>query len=128
MRRLGERLFKNSEEPLKGWGDKVYLKGRAGKLYRVLTTYLLTSLKYAYYDEDDNLVYNRKRVREELGITARQERYYLEKLRRRGYLKRLIVKRNGKIRVYYTYTPRAISFFESIREALKVLDYAESDN
>jgi len=101
---------------------------RRGKLYRVLTTYLLTSLKYAYYDEDDNLVYDRRRVREELGITSRQERYYLEKLRREGYLKRVLIKRYGKIRVYYTYTPRAISFFNSFKEALKVLDYAESDN
>ena len=106
----------------------MYRRGREGKLYRVLTTYLLTSLKYAYYDEDDNLVYDRRRVREELGITSRQERYYLEKLRREGYLKRVLIKRYGKIRVYYTYTPRAISFFNSFKEALKVLDYAESDN
>ena len=106
----------------------MYRRGREGKLYRVLTTYLLTSVKYAYYDEDDNLVYDRRRVREELGITSRQERYYLRELRREGYLKQLLIKRNGIVRVYYTYTPRAISFFNSFKEALKVLDYAKSDN
>jgi len=104
----------------------MYRRGRAGKLDRVLTTYLLTSVMYAYFDEDNNLiVYDRRKVRKELGITARQERYYLRELRREGFLKRVLVKRGGKVRVYYTYTPRAISFFESIRRALEGLPREE---
>ena len=95
----------------------MYRRGGTGKLDRVLTTYLLTSVMYAYFDEDNNLIlYDRRRVREELGITSRQERYYLRELRREGYLKRVLIKQRGKVRVYYTYSPHIRVFSMSFRE------------
>ena len=83
---------------------------------RVLTTYLITTAKYAYRDED-NLVYDRRRVKEEIGITTRQERYYLSILRREEYLKPIYKKCSEKVRVFYTYRSKVLSFFRNIIDA-----------
>ena len=80
--------------------------------------YLLTTTKYAYRDEDDIIIYDRRRVREELGISARLERYYLKLLRKKNYLKEVIKFNNGKVRVFYTYTPKALEFFRNLRNSL----------
>ena len=80
--------------------------------------YLITTARYAYRDEEDNIIYDRRRVREELGITTRQERYYLKALRKLNYLKGLVKFDNGGARLFYTYTPRALKFFRDLRDSL----------
>jgi len=95
------------------WRGRCFIKRRGSVII-----YLLTTTKYAYRDEDDTIIYDRKRVREELGITSRQERYYLRSLRRRNYLKEIIKFDNGRVRIFYTYTPKALEFFRKLRDSL----------
>ena len=85
---------------------------------RSVMVYLITTTRYAHRDEEDNIIYDRRRVREELGISARQERYYLRRLRRANYLKGLIKFDNRGARIFYTYTPRALEFFRDLRDSL----------
>jgi len=95
----------------------VFEKGNKGKLGRITAIYLIISTKYAF-KTGDTLVFDRGKVRRELGITGRQERYYLSFLEKEGYLRCIPQKSGGKIHVLYAYTEKSLSFFREIRDAL----------
>ena len=108
------------------YGRGYFIRRIFNKRKSSVIIYLLTTTKYAYRDEDDTIIYDRRRVREELGISARLERYYLRLLRRRKYLKEIIKFDRGKVRVFYTYTPKALEFFRRLRDSLnRVLEDVE---